>query len=340
MVEIAWKSRTGRCVALAALTASVFALLVGQASAGQSQTAQSAQLMGPRGPYNQRDLEVARSFGPRRRDEVGRAFAGSVDIHMHTHPDVADRPVDAFDAARIAKSYGLRAIVLKNHHEPTAAQAYLVRQVVPGIDIFGGITMDLTNGGVNPAAVEHMAGVKGGFGRIVWMPTYDAEVVVRASRQNSRPFARVSRGGELLPETKAVLESIAKHGLVLATGHVSPEEGLMLVREARRVGVTHIVVTHAMDNDWTVPQMQEAAQMGAFIEFAKPLGNPTVDQYADGIRKVGPQFCIISQTGLSHLPPELVGAFVVALRERGVSGRELDVMMKENPARLLGLPAP
>ncbi len=80
--------------------------------------------------------------------------------------------------------------------------------------------------------------------------------------------------------------------------------------------------------------------MGAFIEFAKPLGNPTVDQYAEGIRKVGPQFCIVSQAGVSHLPPELVGAFVVALRERGFSARELDVMMKENPARLLALPAP
>ena len=275
-----------------------------------------------------------------RRDEVARALKGSIDIHMHTHPDVVERPVDAFDAARIAKSYGLRAIVLKNHYESTAAQAYLIRQVVPGIEIFGGITMDLTNGGVNPAAVEHMAGVKGGFGQIVWMPTYDAEVVVRASPQDNRPFASVSRNGEILPETRAVLAIIAQHGLVLATGHVSPEEGLMLVREARRVGVQHIVITHAMDNDWTVLQMQEAAQMGAFIEFAKPLGTPTVDQYADGLRKVGPQFCIVSQTGVSHLPPELIGAFVVALRERGFSERELDVMMKENPARLLGLPVP
>ena len=331
------KARSRCFFALAALMASVFALQVGDASAGQSRRDQNGQAMGPSGGYDQRDVEIARSFGQPRREEVARALTGSVDIHMHTHPDVAERPVDAFDAARIAKSHGLRAIVLKNHHEPTAAQAYLVRQVVPGIEVFGGITMDLANGGVNAAAVEHMAGVKGGFGRIVWMPTSDAEAVVRASR---RPFARVSRNGELVSETKAVLAIIATHGLVLATGHVSPAEGLMLVREARRVGVQHIVITHPMDLGWTVPQMQEAAQMGAFIEVAKPLGSRTVDQYAEGIRKVGPQFCIISQVGVSHLPPELVGAFVVALRERGFSGREVDVMIKENPARLLGLPAP
>ena len=58
---------------------------------------------------------------------VARALERSVDIHMHTHPDIAERPVDAFEAADLARSYGLRAVVLKNHYEPTAAQASLVR---------------------------------------------------------------------------------------------------------------------------------------------------------------------------------------------------------------------
>jgi hypothetical protein len=83
--------------------------------------------------------------------------------------------------------------------------------------------------------------------------------------------------------------------------------------------------------------MQEAAQMGAFIEFAKPLG--AVDRYADAILKIGPRHCILSQVGVSHLPPDLVGAFVAELLEQGISERDLDLMMKENPARLLGLPA-
>jgi predicted metal-dependent phosphotriesterase family hydrolase len=33
----------------------------------------------------------------------------------------------------------------------------------------------------------------------------------------------------------------------------------------------------------------------------------------------------------------LIGAFVVGLRTEGFSDRELDRMLKENPARLLGL---
>ena len=50
----------------------------------------------------------------------------------------------------------MRAIVLKNHYEPTASLAYIVRKEVPGIEIFGGISLDLTVGGVNPAI--HPAG--------------------------------------------------------------------------------------------------------------------------------------------------------------------------------------
>jgi len=91
---------------------------------------------------------------------------------------------------------------------------------------------------------------------------------VRVSKEN-RPFVSVSKDGQLLPATKAVIASIAKHGLVLATGHVSADEGLMLVREAKRQGVQHIVITHAMNDPirMTVPQMQEAAKLGALVEF-------------------------------------------------------------------------
>ena len=84
-----------------------------------------------------------------------------------------------------------------------------------------------------------------------------------------------------------MLELIAEHDLVLATGHVSPAEGLLLIQEARRLSVRHIVVTHSLDTGWTVSQMQEAAQAGAFIEFAKPLGRLPIEQYVDAIGRSG-----------------------------------------------------
>jgi hypothetical protein len=328
-----------RLVSLAAATCLVSATIVARPLA-QSRTSQPAAASpthppGPSGPYNPRDLAAAQPFGEPARAKVARALRGSIDIHMHTDPDIAPRPVDAIEVVKLSKSYGLRAIVLKNHYEPTAAQAYLMRKIVPGIEVFGAITMDLTNGGVNPAAVEHMAKLKGGYGKVVWFPTYDAEV---SARRQNRPFARVTLDGALTRETKEVISLIAKYGLAMATGHVSPEEGLMLIREARAQGLQRMVVTHAMDDDWTVPQMQEAAKMGAFIEFAKPVGGTTVAEYAEGIRKVGPAFSIVSETGVSFLPADLIGAFVASLLSEGFTETDLDLMMKTNPAKLLGLP--
>jgi hypothetical protein len=96
------------------------------------------------------------------RPTLSQTLSGAIDIHAHCDPDGTPCSIDAIDLARLAKSRGMRAIVLKNHYEPTASLAYIVRKEVPGIEVFGGISLDLTNGGVNPAAVEWMTKVKGG----------------------------------------------------------------------------------------------------------------------------------------------------------------------------------
>lgn len=279
--------------------------------------------------------------------DAARALMGSIDIHVHNLPDDRPRSIDAIDVARLARSRGMRALVLKNHYESTAGLVYLVRKVVPDIEIFGGIDLNLTVGGINPAAVEHMTRVTGGWGRIVWMPTFDAENQVRYSKDN-RPFVTVSRDGELLPAVKQVIELVAKHRLVLATGHSAPAEVLMLLREGRRQGVQQMVVTHAMNAPilMDVPQMQEAAKLGAFIEFvggslAAKDADARIGRFAEAIRQIGPEFCILSsdlgQQG-NALPPDGFGAFLVALRARGFTEEEIDRMAKRNPARLLGLP--
>ena len=271
---------------------------------------------------------------------------GTIDIHVHSDPDSRPRSIDALDVAKLARSKGMRGVVLKNHYDPTGGLAYLVRKEVPGLEVFGGIDLNLTVGGINPAAVAHMAEVSGGWGRFVWMPTFDSENQVRYSKEN-RPFVRVSRNGELLPEVKEVVTLIAKHRLVLATGHIAPEEALSLLDEARRQQVQHMVVTHAMNEPvlMTIPQMQQAAKYGAFIEFvggslATADAAARMDRFADAIRKIGPESCILSsdlgQRG-NALPPDGFAAFISALRTRGFSEQETDTMSKRNPARLLGL---
>ena len=273
-------------------------------------------------------------------------LAGVIDIHVHSAPDSTPRSIDAIDLARLAKSRGMRGLVLKSHYEPTASMAYLVRKEVPGIEVFGGIDLNLTVGGMNPAAVEHMAAITGGYGRFVWMGTFDSENQVRYSKED-RPFVRIARDGHLLPETKAVIAVIAKHNLVMATGHSSAEEDLLLVREARAQGVQHMVVTHAMlqPTHMSDLQMLDAAKMGAFIEFVYNglTGSGKEFDFADyarAIRYVGVDHCILSSDmgqPKNPLHPDGLLGFFKGLRDQGFTQAEIDQMAKKNPARLLGL---
>ena len=277
-------------------------------------------------------------------------LTGVIDIHVHSDPDSMPRSIDAIDLAKLAKQRGMRGLVLKNHYESTAALAYIVRKEVPGIEIFGGIDLNRSVGGVNPAAIERMVLMKGGWGKVVWMPTFDNENQVRASKEN-RPFVSISKNGQLLPEVQEVIGLAAKHQLTLETGHSSAADGLLIVHAARQAGVQHVVVTHAMSDPvrMTIPQMQQAAREGAYIEFVYgatlPANNGTpallsMSDYAKAIRAVGPRSCILSsdlgQPG-RPLHPDGLAKFFEALRKEGISQADIDVMSKTNPARALGL---
>ena len=275
-----------------------------------------------------------------------RSLAGVIDIHAHTAPDSVPRSIDAIDLARLAEQRGMRAIVYKNHYEPTASVAYLVHKEVPGILAFGGIDLNLSVGGMNPAAVEKMALTTGHLGKLVWMATYDTRAQVMVSKQD-RPFVAVSRDGELLPETKAVIAMIKKYDLVMATGHNSPEDDLLLIREARRQGITHIVVTHPMMTPihMTIPEMQQAAGLGAYLEFVYNglTGGSKEFEFADyakAIRAIGVEHCILSSDmgqPANPLHPDGLALFFDGLRKQGFTQGEIDQMSKVNPARLLGL---
>src|SRR5215468_5366970 len=187
-------------------------------------------------------------------------LSGVIDIHCHSDPDSTPRSIDALDLARLARQRGMRGLVLKNHYEPTASLAYLVRKEVPGLEVFGGISLDLTVGGVNPAAVEWMTKVRGGYGKVIWLPTFDSEAQVKRTRQQ-RPFAPVSKDGKVVPEVAQVIAIAARNNLVLETGHSSGSEDLVIIEEARRQGVQNVMVTHALTNPGgplTLSEIQQA----------------------------------------------------------------------------------
>ena len=267
---------------------------------------------------------------------------GAIDMHAHSDPDGTPRSIDAVDLAKLAKSRGMRAIVLKNHYEPTASLAYIVRKDVPGIEVFGGISLDLTVGGVNPAAVEWMTKVKGGYGRVIWLPTFDSENQVRMSKDN-RAFASVVQDGAVTPAVSQVIALAAKHNLILETGHSSPAEALIIIREAKRQGVQNVLVTHAISSpvNISIGQMREAAKLGAYLElvWVRP-GTDAARAYVDAIRAVGSESIVLSSDlgqAANPLHPDGLLAMYQYLASQGVPTVDIDRMAKTNPAKLLGL---
>ena len=296
-------------------------------------TAASAQLRGPNAPYNPRDLAATRPIVAAEKAGVARALTGSIDLHLHLAPMDPERPIDVIDAAKLAKSMGMRGILITSHYEPTAAIAYIVRKAVPGLEVFGGISFERATGGLNTAAIEQMLRDKGGYGRLVEFPTFDT---AWRKQPENMPFVPVSRNGELVPEAKQVIAMIAKHNLLMSTGHSSPAEVMLLVREAAKQGVKNMIVGN--DADLSLAQLKELVKLGAYIEFAKQNEDFPGDSYAKRVLAVGADHAILAEVGLSIYPPDLVGQLAASLIRQGATERDLDVMMKRNPARVLGLP--
>jgi hypothetical protein len=289
-----------------------------------------------------------------------RLLKGAIDVHAHIDPDSVGpssfqgaRLMDVDDLARLTLRRGMRGFVAKLHHDSTAHLVYLARKAVPGVEVFGLVAMNRAMGGVNPTAVRHMAEVKGGWGRIVNMPTWDAEFYVRNSNTPTRPFVSVSRNGALLPEVLEVIAIMAKERtrdsggrMVLYTGHNSHQESLMMVREAGRLGVP-VMVSHPMIDFISMPLalMQEAAKAGAYLEIVSAFatsknGEEEIRRHVEAIRTIGAdRFILSSDRGQANGPthPDGLVTAAKALMSHGITEADVNRMMKDNPARLLGL---
>src|SRR6204780_271262 len=284
--------------------------------------------------------------------------AGAVDLHCHPYPDLFPRLADDFDIVRAARDAGMKAIVLKCHHENTVSRAYLVQRVIPGIRVFGGIVLNYYVGGINPAAVE--ASLRLG-GREVWMPTVDAGYHAEIhggtggydSQQGGRSQAEgiwvADREGKLRPEVKEGLELVAQHGAILGPPPLAPREIVALGHEARSVGVEKIVITHPY---FRVPNLdldtlEEVARLGAMPEFGYCTVSPAwqyaaPEKVAAAVQRIGASRCLlVSDTGQRHnpMPSEALRIFAQTIYEKGVSMAQVTRMITDNPMQLLDVDA-
>jgi microsomal dipeptidase-like Zn-dependent dipeptidase len=270
------------------------------------------------------------------------SLSGVIDFHVHSGPDSRPRSVSDLEVARIAKRAGMRGLVFKNHFTMTADRAWLAMQEVSGIEIFGGVALNHAVGGLNAEAVRQLVAFSGGRGKVVWLPTFDAEFWMTRAGDPGQ-FVPVMRDGRPDPALGEIFDLIAQHELVLAMGHSSPEEVLALIPEARRRGVRQILVTHGLGQQPSSRQLAAMVEQDAIIELvwlAVGNGEFTLTDYADAIREHGARhFLLSSDLGqeMSPLHTDGLVAFMEGLRAEGISDEEIDLMIRRNPVRLLGL---
>jgi hypothetical protein len=295
------------------------------------------------------------------------ALEGTIDIHIHGHPDFCARLLDDVDVVRLAKATKMRAVMLKSHAGPTADRAYIARKAVGGgIDVFGLICLNTPIGGLNPSAVA-MA-IKGGV-KAVWMPSMWAEHHAAYVRRVGRGMGYESIGMEfpeqgetillnsntIKPEVAQILDMVAEADLMLATGHLSLPEAHLLVNEAKKRGITKLVVHtvnyHVMK--FPIADLKDMVERGgAVLEFGfsslpngiwdpeDPSRATSVADAAAIMRAVGPENCLVtSDCGQfsTPMPIEAMRLWIEHLKFSRFTQSEIDAMTKHTPARLLGL---
>ena len=289
------------------------------------------------------------------------------DLHVHVGPDVMTRIVDDVTLAERFLDAGLAGFALKSHYTSTAERAQVVERAVPGIDAVGTLTLNAAVGGLNALAVE-IAAREGA--RIVWLPTVDAaneadardreygegvakplwariQTELADAGLEVPPVAVVDKRGEPAPALLAVLEVVARHGLVLATGHLGRDEIFTAVEAAFDAGVRHVVVTHPEfpAQDLGVDDQVRLAERGALLErcFTTPhTGKCTWERVVEGIRATGAERNLLStDLGQPANPPveDGLALFADRLLEHGIAEDEIRSMTVERSRFLAGVAA-
>jgi hypothetical protein len=326
----------------------------------------SEQATAPDGPSPSRQGRETEVPPPSRR--AAELVHGGYDLHVHVAPDVMRRRIDDLGLARRFLTAGLAGFVLKSHYAPTAERAGVVRAAVPGADVLGAITLNLSVGGLNPIAVE-IAAREGA--RFVWLPTVDSlnerrsraaappgavppmwariQDELRAQGITGDPVAVTGPDGAVTRALADVLALVARHDLVLATGHLSRDEIFVVADAAFEAGVRRVVVTHPEFTSQRISpaDQRELGARGAYLErcFTTPhTGKCTWEAMFEGVRAAGPEHCFFSSDlGQPFNPPVEDGLALMADRflTAGFTPAEVRQMAVENTRALAapGVPA-
>ena len=289
---------------------------------------------------------------------VENLLIGAVDLHCHSGPSPMPRRVTHAEAARQADEAGFRAIVAKCHYHDTVTDILAMAPLLDGLgtQVFGGIALNSQNGGLNPFAVDRS--LKMG-GKVIWFPTIssrahldhaarDEEVARHFQPRGMMPSEEVSvfgADGDLRPEVHQIIGQARDAGALISTGHLAPEPARALVEAAVAAGHGQLVVSHP--NFVVAMQRRQAAELaglGAVIEHELGMYHNErrfkFTELLDWIGFIGPERTSLAsdlgQAG-NALPVEAYQHVIGDLLDSGIRERDVRLMIRDNPARLIGL---
>ncbi len=285
---------------------------------------------------------------------IDNLMKGSIDMHIHFSPDfLMERRQDAMELTRSAKELGMRAIVLKSREFNTVPLALLANKLNPEVQVFGSFTLDNEVGGLNTAGA--LAAARMGA-KVIWMPTITAanskakaERIMGLKLPGEGQFI-LDSSGKLKSEAREILHIVKDFNIVLASGHLSPREIFALADESQRVGFSKMIITHPlqsqlMDEALSIDELKQIASTGAIIEHCFWGWMPTVSksdpkQIVEAVKAIGAEKCIMSSDfGQFYHPtaPEGMRLFIATMLRNGLDEKDIGVMVKTNPAKLLDL---
>ncbi|MFF5289665.1 DUF6282 family protein [Paractinoplanes globisporus] len=290
--------------------------------------------------------------------EADALLVGAVDLHQHPGPSPFPRRMSILDAARDASSLGFRAIVAKSHHHSMVTDILALRAA--GLDeisteVYGGIALNRTVGGLNPYAVE-LALRMGG--RMVWFPTLSSAAHVHHHEHHDSGFPTpevdlrpneiisiLDDSGAVRPEVRDILDVIASEDAVLTCGHLGVTESQRLIDAALEAGVRRIVVNHPVFVvGASVEQAAAWARQGVFIEhcavmyYGHPERRRDLGELLSFIEAVGVgQTVISSDSGQRNnpLPVTLYRRAARGLLDAGLPAADIRQLVGANAEQLL-----
>jgi hypothetical protein len=287
-------------------------------------------------------------------------LAGAVDCHVHTCPHLNGRSANVLDSVRQAAAAGMRAIGLMDNFQNSSGYAALAMAELGhlGVEVFGGLIMQPTAGGVTYEAARNAVDYGYGPGtgaRFLSLPTHHTRAVALRERRSPAYLEAtfsVPEDGRVPDPVPAIMELCAERDIVFDCGHVDGREAIALAGEAKRRGVTRLR-THC--GGYSTDEIREIVALGGYCEFsffvlthATQVGLTHVDQekhrapsrtiqdLTPRIRAAGERAIVSGDAGIFLLAPpaETFRQFMLLLEAEGFTEAEIRRMNTTNPADL------